>query len=82
MENGDEALPSIILAGRGLLIKMLITLEQHHNYNLIKLCILIHFFFKLAWKMIKKRHKNIKKKYWSRMDSSHCVRLLCYKKTS
>ena len=29
MQNGDEALPSIILAGRVLLVKMLITLEPH-----------------------------------------------------
>ena len=29
MLNGDEGLPSIILAGRGLLLKMLITLEPH-----------------------------------------------------
>ena len=29
MHNGDEASPSIILAGRGLLVKMLITLEPH-----------------------------------------------------
>ena len=27
---GDEALPSTILAGRGLLVKMLIILEPHH----------------------------------------------------
>ena len=30
--NGDEALPSFILDGRGLLEKMLITLEQHHIF--------------------------------------------------
>ena len=29
MQNGDEALPSIILAGRALLVKMLITVEPH-----------------------------------------------------
>ena len=29
MQNGDEASPSIILAGRALLVKMLITLEPH-----------------------------------------------------
>ena len=29
MQNNDEGLPSIILAGRGLLVKMLITVEPH-----------------------------------------------------
>ena len=29
MQNGDEALPSISLAGRGQLVIMLITLEPH-----------------------------------------------------
>ena len=29
MQKGDEASPSIILAGRALLVKMLITLELH-----------------------------------------------------
>ena len=29
IKKGDEASPSIILAGRALLIKMLITLEPH-----------------------------------------------------
>ena len=37
MQNGDKALLSIILAGRGLVEKMLITLEWHHF--LIKFCI-------------------------------------------
>ena len=32
MQNSDEALPSIILAGQGLLLKMLITLEPHHTF--------------------------------------------------
>ena len=36
MQTDDEVLPSIILAGRGLLVKMLITLV------LIKFCILTH----------------------------------------
>ena len=27
--NGDEGLPSIILAGQGILVNMLITLEPH-----------------------------------------------------
>ena len=30
MENGGETMPSISLAGRCLLVKMLITLEPHH----------------------------------------------------
>ena len=29
MQNSDEALPSIILAGRGILVKVLISLEPH-----------------------------------------------------
>ena len=29
LQNNDEALPSIRLAGRGLFVKMLITLEPH-----------------------------------------------------
>ena len=29
MQNGDESLSSIILAGQGLLVKMNITLEPH-----------------------------------------------------
>ena len=33
MQNGDEALPSIILASRGLLVKMLIILEPHHIFD-------------------------------------------------
>ena len=33
MQNGDEALPIIILAGHGLLVKMLITLEPHHIFE-------------------------------------------------
>ena len=32
MQNSNEALPSIILAGRGISLKMLITLEQHHIF--------------------------------------------------
>ena len=32
MQNGDEALSSIILAGQGILVKMLITLEPHLNF--------------------------------------------------
>ena len=43
MQNGDEALPNIILAGQRLLVKMLITLSRTAPYILIKFCILIHF---------------------------------------
>ena len=43
MLNGDEGLPSIILAGRGLLVKMLITLEPHVLFYSIKIYIIIHF---------------------------------------
>ena len=42
MQNGDEAVPSINLAGRGLLVKMFITLEPLGIF-FIKICILIHF---------------------------------------
>ena len=46
MQNGDEASSSIIvLAGRGLLVKMLIILETHGI--LTKFCKLIHF--KIVW---------------------------------
>ena len=42
MQNGDEASPSIILAGQALLVKMLITLEPHGIFasNFVYLCIL------------------------------------------
>ena len=42
MPNGDEASPSIILAGRALLVKMLITLELHSIFasNFVEYCIL------------------------------------------
>ena len=44
MQKGDEASPSIILAGRALLVKMLITVEPHgifgSNFVYI-ICILI-----------------------------------------
>ena len=36
MQNGVDALPSIILVGRGLLVKMLITLEPHHTSNTLE----------------------------------------------
>ena len=56
MQNGDEALPNIILARQCLLVIMLITFELHHIF-IIKFFILIHF-LKLAGKMTKKRKKS------------------------
>ena len=42
MQKGDEASPSIILAGQALLVKMLINLEPHGIFgsNFVYLCIL------------------------------------------
>ena len=42
MQKGDEASPSIILAGRALLVKMIITLEPHGEFgsNFVYVCIL------------------------------------------
>ena len=42
MKTGDEAIPSIILAGQAVLVKMLITLEPHGIFgsNFVYLCIL------------------------------------------
>ena len=42
MQKGDEASPSIILAGQALLVKMLITLERRGIFgsNFLYLCIL------------------------------------------
>ena len=42
MQKGDEASPSINLAGRALLVKMLINLEQHGIFgsNFVYSCIL------------------------------------------
>ena len=42
MNKGDEASPSIILVGRALLVKMLITIEPHGMFgsNFVHLCIL------------------------------------------
>ena len=42
MKKGDEASPSIILAGRALLVKMLISLGPHGIFcsNFVYLCIL------------------------------------------
>ena len=53
MQNGDEALPSIIFAGRGLLVKMLIILELHHTVW-SKYAYLYVLKKKLAGKMTKK----------------------------
>ena len=52
MQNGDDALPSIILAGQGLLVKMLITLEPH---NIFYHFLILKHFLKLAGKMTKKK---------------------------
>ena len=41
MQNGNEGLPSIILVGRGLLVKMLIILNR--MVYVTKICILIRF---------------------------------------
>ena len=40
MQNGDEASPSIILARRALLVKMLITVDPHGIFgsNFVYLC--------------------------------------------
>ena len=35
MQNGGKGLPSITLAGRGILVKMLITIEPHVIFNQI-----------------------------------------------
>ena len=42
IKKGDDASPSIILAGRALLVKMLITFESHGIFgsNFVYLCIL------------------------------------------
>ena len=59
MQNGDEFLLSIISAGRGILVKMLITLEPHHifgsNFAFI-------YIFEIGWENDKEKTKNIKKK--------------------
>ena len=43
MQNGDQGLSSIILAGSGLIVKVLITLELHGIRILIKFSMLIYF---------------------------------------
>ena len=43
MQNGDEALSSIIFTGQDLLVKIPITLESYDIFGLIKFCILIYF---------------------------------------
>ena len=65
MQNGDEALSSIILTGRGLLVKMLITFELHKYM----FWILHTYTFILNWQGKWKR--NEEKNYWSRLDSNH-----------
>ena len=68
MQNGDEALPSIILACRGFLVP----------YILIKFCILI-----ISLKLAKKRKRNMKKKVLVTPGFEPlCVRQLDYKKDS
>ena len=57
MKKGDEALPSIILAGRALLVKMLITLEPHGIFG--SNCILMYFNTAqpLVCKMVTRLHR-------------------------
>ena len=45
MKKGDEASPSIILAGRALLVKMLITLEPRYAFGLNYEYFFFLFFF-------------------------------------
>ena len=45
MKKGDEALPCIILAGRALLVKMLITLEPRYAFGLNYEYFFFLFFF-------------------------------------
>ena len=65
MQNADEALLSIILAGQGLLVKMLITFEPHNIF--FDQILHTYTFLKLAGKMTKT------KKYWTCLDSKHCA---------
>ena len=59
MQNGDQALLGIILAGRCLLVKMLITPELHHIFG--SDFAYLYILFKLAGIMAKKR-KNYEQK--------------------
>ena len=54
MQNGEESLPSIILGGRGILVKMLITLEPHHIFgsNFAFL-----YIFEIGWENDKEKTK-------------------------
>ena len=52
MQNGDEALSSIILVGQGLLVKMLITLEPH---NIFYQFLNTKIFLEIGRKMTKKK---------------------------
>ena len=58
MQNGDEALSTIILACRGLWVKILVTLEPlqmfWYTFAYLYIC------FKLAGQMTKKRKKMLK----------------------
>ena len=53
-QNGDESLLSLILDGRGLLVKMLITLEPHHMFgsNFAFL-----YIFEIGWENDKEKTK-------------------------
>ena len=55
MKKGDEASPSIILAGRALLVKMLITHKPHGIFgsNFVYLCIAQS----LVCKMVMRLHR-------------------------
>ena len=43
MQNGNEASPSIMLAGRAILVKMLITLEPHGIFSFVLFACLYSF---------------------------------------
>ena len=55
------------------LVKNIFTLKD------LKLCILIHF-FEIDRENDKCKEKNIKKKYWSRLDSNHSAPCFCIKR--
>ena len=60
MKKVDEALPSLILASRALLVKMLITLEPHVMFgsNFVYLCILIlsSYWHEKSWRGFTEPH--------------------------
>ena len=79
MQNGDEALPSIILAGRGILVKMLITFEPYHIFW--SKFAYIYIFLKMAVK--KDKEKKIHTCILVRPGVEPlCDRLLDYKKAT